>query len=141
MLPVLNNVKVSEFISFLPTLIKHFTDQIASFQAGRIAKFYAEWQKITSDPEILDMVRGTHIEFSTIPAQFRVPQQSSKFTQVEVTVIEAEISSLLSKGVIVHTNHEPNEFISPIFIRPKKDGTSRMILMNMLNTVILKWTL
>jgi hypothetical protein len=32
------------------------------------------------------------------------------------------------KGVISQTLHEPGEFISRIFIRPKKDGTYRLIL-------------
>ena len=26
------------------------------------------------------------------------------------------------------SDHDPGEFISPIFVRPKKDGTTRMIL-------------
>ena len=30
--------------------------------------------------------------------------------------------------MIVRTQHKPREFISPIFVRPKKDGTNRMIL-------------
>ena len=37
-------------------------------------------------------------------------------------------SNLLKKSVIVETLHDPGEFISPIFVRSKKDGTTRMIL-------------
>jgi len=43
-------------------------------------------------------------------------------------VISTEIEKLLHKGVIVATGHEKGEFISPIFIRPKKDGSFRLIL-------------
>ena len=39
-----------------------------------------------------------------------------------------EIETLLNKGVIIPSSHEPGEFISPIFLRPKPDGTYRMIL-------------
>ena len=35
---------------------------------------------------------------------------------------------LLHKGVIKHSVHEEGEFISSMFLRPKKDGSYRMIL-------------
>jgi hypothetical protein len=73
------------------------------------------------------MVRGTHIEFATIPVQSSC-QRKTSFTSTEVSVIETEISNLLQKSVIVKTHHEPGEYVSPIFVRPKKDGTTRMIL-------------
>ena len=38
------------------------------------------------------------------------------------------MQNLLKKGVIVESTHEPNEYISPIFLRPKKDGSHRLIL-------------
>ncbi|CAB4010938.1 Transposon Tf2-6 poly, partial [Paramuricea clavata] len=56
------------------------------------------------------------------------PRSLSKCTEAEQAVIRAEIVKLLHKAVIIHVQHEPGEFISPIFVRPKKDGTSRMIL-------------
>ena len=46
----------------------------------------------------------------------------------EKQVIDNEIGKLLAKGVIVPTTHEEGEYTSPIFTRPKKDGTSRLIL-------------
>ena len=45
-----------------------------------------------------------------------------------ISVVRTEIHKLLAKGVIVQSQHEPDEFISPIFLLPKKDGTYRMIL-------------
>ena len=42
-------------------------------------------------------------------------------------VIDSEIQNLLNKGVIVESTHESNEYISPIFLRPKKDGSHRLI--------------
>ena len=139
----LNGLEVSEFMAFLPSLKQHFIQQIASFEGGRIRKFSSHWQKITNDPEVLDMVSGTHIDFQSIPFQTR-PKISPKFSPQECTTIQHEISNLLSKSVIVETHHDPGEFISPIFVRSKKDGTTRMILnlllMSMLFTFILKWT-
>lgn len=41
--------------------------------------------------------------------------------------IEAEIQNLLSKGIIVPAQHESGEYISPVFVTEKKDGSHRMI--------------
>ena len=43
-------------------------------------------------------------------------------------VIQNEIDNLLNIGVIKETTHCEGEFISTISIRPKKDGTYRLIL-------------
>ena len=39
-----------------------------------------------------------------------------------------EIQKLLGKGVIVQCDREPNDFLSTVFTREKKDGSSRNIL-------------
>ena len=92
-----------------------------------MAHFLHEWEKITSDREILDIVKGQHIEFETEPFQKYMRSQSN-YSDAEQSVIRSEITKLLSKSVIVCTQHEPGEFISPVFIRRKKDGANRMIL-------------
>ena len=51
-----------------------------------------------------------------------------KFNATEQCIIDNEIDKLLGKGVIEVTQHCRGEFISPIFIRAKKDGSHRMIL-------------
>ena len=85
------------------------------------------WQELTSDPEILTTVNGQNIEFTRTPWQNRVPTEKA-FNVEETKIIEAEIKTLLLKGVIRPAPHEPGEFISTIFLRPKPDGTHRMIL-------------
>ena len=42
--------------------------------------------------------------------------------------VMAEINKIVSKGVTEYTEHEEEEFISPIFFRSKSDETSRLIL-------------
>ena len=44
------------------------------------------------------------------------------------TLILEEVNKLLKKGVVVECEHEPVEYISPIFLREKTDGTQRLIL-------------
>ena len=46
----------------------------------------------------------------------------------EACIFNTEISDLLSKGVITESVLERDEFISTIFLRPKKNGRHRMIL-------------
>ena len=50
------------------------------------------------------------------------------FSAAETEIIDAEISKLPSKGVIVNTAREPNYYVSKIFARNKKDGNYRMML-------------
>ena len=81
---------------------------------------------ITSDQEILSTVQDLRIEFQSIPIQKEAPSQCVK--QFEMDVISTEIEKRLQKGVIVATRHGKGKFISPIFIRPKKDISFQLIL-------------
>ena len=46
----------------------------------------------------------------------------------ETELISGEITKLLDKGVIVESDDEIGQYVSPIFLRPKKDGNHLMIL-------------
>ena len=70
---------------------------------------------------------GCKIEFEEVPTQLRPPKVFS-CSRNESDVIDTEIQKLVNKGVIAKTHHEDGEFISPIFTRPKKNGTHRVIL-------------
>lgn len=68
------------------------------------------------------------IEFvAELPQQEVVPREISFSTQ-EQYIFEKKIEKLLHKGVIEETTHCVGEYISTISIRPKKDGTYRLIL-------------
>ena len=109
-------------------ILSYFEAKVTCFKAGGLQKYYKEWQALTSDPEILQMISGQPIEFSHIPYQKGVPKEKTICNLQEKQIISMEIDKLLSKGVIIPTCHEEGEYISPIFTRPKKDGTSRIIL-------------
>ena len=51
-----------------------------------------------------------------------------EFLPVETEIIDAEISKLLSKCAIANTTREPNDYVSRIFTRTKKDGNYRKVL-------------
>ena len=90
------------------------------FQAGQITGHIEQWRKLTSDPEILETVAGQSIEFTQTPVQIKPPFQP-KWSQEEAQFIDSEIFSLLGKGVIKQSKHEQGEFISSVFLRPKRD--------------------
>lgn len=97
-----------------------------TFFAGRLKNFLPEWRKITQDRFILDLVQGFKIDFLQPPIK-QFPVKAS-FSRDEKRQINEEILKLLHMGVIEDIEHEEGEVISPIFSRPKSDGTVRLIL-------------
>jgi len=95
--------------------------------AGSIKNHLGEWGKLTNDPTILSAVSGYKIEFYSIPVQTEEPRQS-RFSAKKSVALHQELDKLLDKGVIERSEHEAGEFISTVFLRPKKNGTFRLIL-------------
>ena len=101
------------------------------FQAGRLSNFVKEWRKLTSDPNILDIVRGCHIDIQLKDInvmELCAHKSQYNFNALEAGVIEREIKELLKLGVIIEVVREEYQVISPIFVREKKNGEYRMVL-------------
>ena len=98
------------------------------FEAGRLIYFLDNWKKLTTDHSVLDIVQNCHIEFLKGANPVKTSYNERRFPQKENTIIDQEIQKLLSMKVIKEVKHDLNEFISPIFVIPKKDGDYRMIL-------------
>ena len=62
---------------------------------------------------------------------FQAHYRPSVFHAQEELIVRQEIKALLEKGVIQRSHHEPGEFISTIFLRPKSDGLSFRIILNL----------
>ena len=107
--------------------LKGSKTQPGIFKAGRIKGYLLNWGKLTTDPHILNMVKGCKIDFDQLPHQ-RQPPCQHQLSNKETETISTEIEKLLFKGVLLKSSHEEGEFLSTIFLRPKKDGTHRMIL-------------
>ena len=84
------------------------------------------WRQITSDPEILDYVAHCHIEFTDNPANYSLGGHRD-LSAADKHVISTKVAILLDLGVIVSSHHELGEYISPIFVVPKPDGSHRLI--------------
>ena len=97
------------------------------FKAGRIQCYLLNWGKLTTDPHILNMVKGCKIGFDQLPHQ-RQPPCQHQFSHKEAETISAEIEKLVLKEVLLKSSHEKGEFLSTILLTPKTDRTHRMIL-------------
>lgn len=120
-------VKMNQTANNAIVEVRKMSEQSIKIIGGRLKQFTSQWQYITSDIFILNSVK-LKIKFDNgEPKQFMPPKERT-FTLQEQEVIDKEIDKLLIKGVISKTTHCPGEYISTIFIRPKKDGEYRLIL-------------
>ena len=100
---------------------------LGKFRAGQIANYVHAWKQITHDPWVLHVVQGFHLPFVCIPVQTREPAPY-RLSDSEKLAADVEIEKLLNKGVLEQVQDIPGQVISNIFLRPKKDGSFRMIL-------------
>ena len=93
-------------------------------------RFLPAWKEITSDPDDLDWVEHCHIEFmdNAPPIQYG---RSIKFNDKESAIIGAEIAKLLDKEVVVESAPSEGDFISPVFLRLKKNGIDYRMILNL----------
>ena len=88
------------------------------FRGGRLAHFLDRWKTITSDPEILGIVKGLELEFDCPLGRLpKSPPSQPKLSDTEIKVYDAEIKKLKEKAVIAECEPEPNQFVSPVFTR------------------------
>ena len=100
---------------------------VETFKGDNKINCFEKWANITQDQFVLNIVKfGLTIEFAEVPVFQFVP--ALNFFPVETEIIDAEFPKLFSKSVIVNTTREPNDYVSRIFTRTKKDGNYRMIL-------------
>ena len=86
------------------------------------------WSGITSDQFILDTVSyGLRTPFLDCPSSC-APSTWSPMSPVQKEILSTEVNALLRRGIIIRREHELGEFISPVFITSKQDGSHRFIL-------------
>ena len=68
--------------------------------------------------------KGLTLDFLEEPSINKVGMKSGQNSPQ----IMSEANKLLKNGIVINIAHEEGEFISPIFLRSKADGTNQMIL-------------
>lgn len=117
---------VSEVHNSVGTLVTNLQNTVDNFVAGKVKDKVSMWKTITSDDWILDSIQGIEIAFSEEPVGSSHRQIT--FSESEKELLSSELQNLQKKGVIKEVNHEPGEYLSTVFLRPKRDGTHRLIL-------------
>jgi len=101
--------------------------EVLQYTAGNIKNYLQYWFTLTKNPWILKIIQyGLKLDFIDIPCQNKYNQNTLSIEELDI--IDLEIEKLLTKKVVTYSKHEPGEFISGLFTRPKKDGSKRMIL-------------
>ena len=75
--------------------------EISLEQVHVLKNFISEWEQLTSDKTILDIVKGCHLEFKNniAPVQISKPFETC-FSAAESFVIDKEVKLLLEMNVI-----------------------------------------
>ena len=98
-----------------------------TFTAGGTRFCLEQWRGLTSDNFILWTVAGAILDFDGNPAQLICPKPL-RFSKPEFEILDEQIVDFLAKGIVEKVVHTEPEFISNVFVRPKKNGSHRLIL-------------
>ena len=120
--PLFQHVNTTDWLPTLKhvhPLIKHmFQTNVPDMPfAGRIKHFLPNWQKLSSDQVILNIVKGWEIPLLEEPVQLKEPHQI-QMNNLESEATDLEVDSMLKKGAIRIAI--PKQILSNIFVRPKK---------------------
>ena len=115
-----------------PTIRSLFPIQIETWSnhpvGGRTKLFLKNWEKLTSDQTILQMVGGFDIQLLKSPGFLRGGNlRGFSFSEEECTLIDQEVEKMLVKKA-VRKVPRGNQILSNIFLRDKADGGLRPIL-------------
>ena len=117
-----------EFVDNLNVLMKNF-------QAGQLSLHLSEWESLTSDPEVLQIVRGDVINFTDEPPVVHNARQCGVSPDTHI-LMDNEIYDLKSQAIIVQTHPEEREYISHVFPVIKKDKFRLILNLKNLNTYV-----
>ena len=99
-----------------------------SFHAGSLKEKLPIWRQITGDPEILKLISGVSLNFSSPPFQEKLPHEI-QFSGPFKNLVQTELEKFLKQGIIEPTTLQPGDYVSNLFARPKKTpGEIRLIL-------------
>ena len=110
-------------------MLRYCAFEASNFKADRLKYHFEFWKSISTEPWITQTVRGLKIDLVSKVQQHKIPREIN-FSSQDQILIDAEISKMVETGIIepVSNQPEPGEYISNIFIRPKKPTGIRVIL-------------
>lgn len=97
------SVEKSKIQKLLVADNKSLTD-FPPFRAGNITNYIRNWEKLTTDRVILDLVRGVRLSFTEVPLQDETPREY-KFNSDTSNILSGEIKSLVDRGIVSKVTH------------------------------------
>jgi hypothetical protein len=94
--------------------------------AAQLPRHFKQWEELTSDPEILNIVSGLKIPFRCVP--FQKHPQITRALPESVPILDTEVQSLLEKGAVCQVPQTKDAFYSRLFLVPKKGGGMRPVI-------------
>ena len=88
---------------------------------------FSNWRNLISDPWVLETIAGYHLEFESVPIQLSLPRRPS-FKEAKVQLTDEEVDKILNKGAIQIAPPCHEEFLSNLFLVPKKTGDMRPVI-------------
>ena len=115
-LHLLSNVASQKVSEFNKEILQTHVDK---FKGGRIKLFQKKWESLTSDREIISIVKhGLTINLSP---EFRPNAPfECKLNKTNSSHMDLEINKLLKKGVITQTTNQEGDYFSNVFLTDKK---------------------
>jgi len=114
------------------TVVEAETEPIrmVTFTAGSVSNHLNYWQTITSDRYVLNIVKGYNIEFQSVPSSYARQDSaiSHRADKNSEKLLSEEIYKLLVSRVIEKCTPDQGQFLSPVFLVTKTDGSYRKIL-------------
>ena len=105
------------------------TKAIPYLMADVISERLKEWKKITSEKWVLETVKGAKADEHNLK---KVPLNdqnfSEKFSKTVIPLIHKGSNQQLNKGVIAEVSGMELGYLSPKFLRYKKENNHRLIL-------------
>jgi hypothetical protein len=94
---------------------------------GRLRHFASFWRSIAPRKEIMSVILGAKIPFTSEPRQVH-PPKPCVFNQEEQAQVRKMVFDLLEAEIIERVPKRPNQFVSQLFLVTNKDLSRRAIL-------------
>ena len=113
---MLSNEKVCSNTSY-NTTNQNSTDNLSPM--GRLKDRYDEWEKVTSNPFILGVIRdGYKLPFKEVPEQSELKNKSARDN---TQFVKEEVQKLLAKGCVEKVEERPS-VVNPLTVATNKSG-------------------
>ena len=94
--------------------------------AGWLPFCVKAWEPLMNDQWVLQVIRGYKLEL--MATRFQQAEPAAVVTSSNQELVAEEVQKLLEKGAVKAVDRCPDQFVSRIFLVPKKDDSFRPVI-------------